>query len=279
MDTKQVYRELFANLVNHTQRDFDLAKGALYIAAEDSPAVNVEESTTRLDNLAEEVREHLKPSMDLPSKLRTLGSYLGETQGYSDAVEDQFNPGNLYLDQVLFNRKGMPIALALVYLEVGARLGLLFEIITLPNRLVMRTPFQDQDIYLDPHQHGEIITREECGKLTKDASGQTVHLSEEFFKPCTKRQLLVNLLSNLKMLHVRRRDYSNAIAAADRVALLDPYMGSNLKERAWMFYRTHSYSRAIEDLETYLDLNPVADDADSVRAQIKSLWKNLASMN
>ena len=279
MDTKQVYRELFANLVNPTQRDFDLAKGALYIAAEDSPNVNVEESTTKLDDLAEEVREHLNPSMDLNAKLKTLGSYLGETQGYSDEVEDQFNPDNLYLDQVLSRRKGLPVALSLVYMEVGARLGMLFETINLPNRLVIRTPSQGEDIYLDPHRHGEIISREECGKLTEEASGHTVHLSEEFFKPCTKRQLLVNLLSNLKMMHVRRRDYNHAIAAADRVALLDPYMGSNLKERAWMFYRTHCYGRAIEDLETYLDLNPVADDADSVRAQIKNLWDNLASMN
>ena len=61
--------------------------------------------------------------MDLPAKLRTLGSYLGETQGYSDNVEDQFNPGNLYLDQVLSRKRGMTIALSLVYMEVGARPG------------------------------------------------------------------------------------------------------------------------------------------------------------
>ncbi len=279
MDTKQVYRELFANLVQSSHGDFDVAKGALYIAAEDSPAVNVVESTSMLDELAEEVQEHLSPSMDVPAKLRAFGSFLGETQGYSDEVEDHFNPGNLYLDQVLSSRKGMPIALSLVYMEVGARIGLFFEIINLPNRVVMRTPNQGEDIYVDPHQHGEIITREECGKLKEETFGQVVHLSEEFFKPCTKRQLLVNLLSNLKMMHVRRRDYEQAIAAADRVALLDPYMGSNLKERAWMFYRTHRYSRAIEDLEAYLDMNPVADDADSIRAQIKNLWDNLASMN
>ena len=279
MDTKQVYRELFANLVKPSERDFDLAKGALYIAAEDSPEVDVEESTTMLDNLAEEARERLNPCMDMPAKLRALGSYLGETQGYSDDVEDSFNPRNLYLDQVLSTKRGMPIALSLVYMEVGARLGMFFEIIDLPNRLVMRTPNQGEDIYIDPHHHSEIMTREECGKLTADDFGHEIYLSEEFFKPCTKRQLLVNLLSNLKMMHVRRRDYNHAIAAADRVALLDPYMGSNLKERAWMFYRTHSYSKAIEDLETYLDMNPVADDADSVRAQIKNLWDSLASMN
>jgi regulator of sirC expression with transglutaminase-like and TPR domain len=106
-----------------------------------------------------------------------------------------------------------------------------------------------------------------------------VHLSEEHFRPCTKRQLLVNLLSNLKMMHVRRHDYQHAIAAADRVALLDPFIGSNLKQRAWLFYRTHRYDEAIEDLEAYLSLNPVAEDADSVRAQIKSLRDTLASLN
>ncbi len=279
MDTKSVYRELFSTLVNTPQRDFDLARGALYIAAEDYPAVDVEESTSMLDNLAGEVRERLEPSMDLPAKLRALSSYLGDTQGYSSDDEDHFNPRNLYLDQVLARRKGMPIALSLVYSEVGARLGMLFEIIDLPNRLVMRTPSQDEDIYMDPHQPAELMTREECGKLTADVFGGMVHLSEEYFKPCTKKQLLVNLLSNLKMMHVRRRDYHHAIAAADRVALLDPYMGRNLKERAWMLYRTHRYTEAIEDLEAYLDLNPVADDADSVRAQINSLWDTLASLN
>ena len=126
MDTKSVYRELFSTLVNSPQRDFDLARGALYIAAEDYPAVDVEESTSMLDNLAGEVRERLEPSMDLPAKLRALSSYLGDTQGYS-SDEDHFNPRNLYLDQVLARRKGMPIALSLVYSEVGARLGMLFR--------------------------------------------------------------------------------------------------------------------------------------------------------
>ena len=279
MHTNNIYRELFASLIDSSHRDFDVAKGALYIAAEDSPCVNVEESASMLDDLAEEARERINPSMDLPDKVQALSSYLSETQGYSSDDEDHFDPRNLYLDQVLARKKGLPIALSLVYMEVGARLGLLFEIIDLPNRIVIRTPSGDEDIYLDPNEHGELITREECGKLMEDPAGRTVHLSEEFFKPSTKRQLLLNMLSNLKMMYVRRRDYGHAIAAADRVALLDPYLGSNLKERAWLFYRTHSYTKAIEDLEAYLNLNPVADDAESVRSQIRSLWDNLASLN
>ena len=279
MDTKIVYRELFTNLVNSDTRDFDLAKGALYIAAEDSPSVDVEESTTKLDNLAEEARERLRPSMDLPTKVRALSSYLADIEGYSGDDDDHFDPRNLYLDQVLSRKKGLPISLSLIYMEVGARLGLLFEIIDLPNRLVMRTPTRNEDIYLDPNEHGDLLTRKECGKLVGDPAGRTVHLSEEYFKPCTKRQLLISLLSNLKMMHVRRRDYGHAIAAADRVALLDPYMGSNLKERAWMYYRIGCYARAIEDLEAYLDMDPVADDVESVRAKINSLWDNFASRN
>lgn len=279
METKQIYRELFANLVKPDQRDFDLAKGALYIAAEDSPTVNVEESTTMLDNLAEEARECLKPSMDLPIKLQALTSYLGDAQGYSDDVEDHFDPQNLYLDQVLSKRRGLPITLSLVYMEIGARLGVLFEVIDLPNGLVIRTPSNGEDIYMNLHHSRKLMTRKECGKLTEDVFGRTVHLSEEYFKPCTKRQLLIRLLSNLKTTYVRRHEYQNAIAAADRVALLNPYLGSNLKERAWMFYKTNRYTEAIEDLEAYLDLNPVAEDVDSVRAQIKSLWGKLASMN
>ena len=279
MDTSTAYRELFTNLVGHLGQDFDLARGAFYIAAEDSPTVDVEESTAILDRLAGEVSERLEPSMDLHAKLRTLSRHLGVTLGYSEDKQDSYNPKNLYLDQVLTRKKGVSIALSLVYMEVGARLGILFEPIGLPGSLVMRAASREADIYVDPLHHGKLMSKEDCGNLIGDLLGEKVRLPDEYFQPYTKRKFLVHLLSNLKKIHVRKRNYQGAIAAADRVSLLDPYLGSNLKERAWMFYRTNRFRRAIEDLETYLDIYPVANDANSVRGQIRRLWKTLVSLN
>ena len=279
MNTSNVYRELFANLVDPLRQDFDLARGALYIAAEDSPAVDIEESTATLDRLAGEVRERLEPSMDLNAKLRTLTHHLGVTVGYSGDQHDSYNPRNLYLDQVLTRKKGVPIALSLVYMEVGARLGIFFEPIGLPGSMVMRAASQKDDIYVDPFHHGTLMSKEDCGNLIADLLGEKVQLPDEFFQPYTKRKFLVHLLSSLKKMHVRKRNYHRAIAAADRVTLLDPYLGSNLKERAWMFYKTNRFGLAINDLETYLDLHPLANDANSVRGQIRKLWQTLASLN
>ncbi len=279
MDTKTVYRQLFADMVGRLGEDLDLAQGALYIAAEDSPDVDIEGSNSILDQMAQEVSENLEPSMDLPAKLRRLSLYLGVTQGFCGDEEDYYNPRNVYLNQVLKRKRGIPITLSLVYMEVGSRLGIFFEPIGLPGHLVMRAGSPDTEIYVDPFHYGRLLSREDCAHLIRNMFGGKVELTDHHFRPYTKRQFLIRLLANLKNVYTKRGDYHRAIAAADRVALVDPHMSSNLKERAWMFSRTNQYGRAIEDLESYLKLQPEAEDAKRVRGQIRALWKTIATLN
>ena len=256
MNTKAVYRQLFADMVGRLGEDLDLAQGALYIAAEDSPDVDIEGSNSILDQMAQEVSENLEPSMDLTAKLR-----------------------NVYLNQVLKRKRGIPITLSLVYMEVGSRLDIFFEPIGLPGHLVMRAGSPDTEIYVDPFHYGRLLSREDCVHLIRNMFGGKVELTDQDFMPYTKRQFLIRLLANLKNVYTKKGDYHMAIAAADRVALVDPHMSTNLKDRAWMFCRTNQYGRAIEDLESYLKLQPEAEDAKRVRGQIRALWKTIATLN
>ena len=279
MDAATDYRQLFANMVCRLDEDLDLARGALYIAGEDGSDVDVKGSIQALDHLAREASMNLDPTMDLPTKLERLSQYLGLKQGFSGDKADYYNPQNVYLNLVLERRKGIPISLSLVYMEVGSRLGIQFEAIGLPGHLVIRSGPPNTETYMDPFHRGRLLSKEDCVDLTGRLYGGRVELRDEFFRPYSRKQFLVRLLANLKNIYIRMGDYPRAIAAADRTALIDPSMGSNLNERAWLFQKTGQYSKAIKDLEAFLKLQPEAADNERVRKEIRALWKTIATLN
>ena len=279
MNTAITYRQLFADMVGRLGDDIDLARGALYIAGEDCQDVDVEGSIQTLDDLALRASEGLDPSMDLPTKLERLSLFLGPKEGFRGDKTDYYNPQNAYLNRVLERKKGIPITLSLIYMEVGLRLGIVCEAIGLPGHLVIRAGDPSMGLYMDPFHRGRLLSKDDCLELMGRIYGGRVELRDEFFRPYTKKQFLVRILANLKNMHVRLRDYTKALAAVDRMALIDPNMGSNLKERAWIFSQTGQYRKAIKDLEAFLKLQPRPDEAKRVKGQIQSLWKTIATLN
>ena len=279
MDTNSDYRQLFVDTICRLYQDLDLARGALYIAGEDLAYVDVEASIHVLDRLAFELSKRLKPTMDFATKLACLSAYLGSEKGFSGDNADYYDPGNAYLNLVLKRKKGIPITLSLVYVEVGARLGIQFEAIGLPGHLVIRSGPPGFESYVDPFHQGKILSKHECIKLIDGLYGGRVELRDESFHPYRRKQLLVRLLANLKSMYVRKGDYLKAIAAADRIDLIEPGLRDNLKERAWMFHQVGQYRNAIKDLEALLKLCERYNETESVRKEIRALWKTIATLN
>ena len=279
MEPSTYYRQLFADMVGRLGEDMDLARAALCIAAEDCGDVDPEASIQALENLALEASESLDPSMDLASRIERLSLYLGLKQGFSGDKGDYYNPFNVYLNQVLERKRGIPITLSLIYMEVGARLGIEFDAIGLPGHLVIRSGPPHRELYVDPFHRGRLLSRSDCEEMIGKIHGGKVELRDEFFQPYTKKQFLVRLLANLKNMYARAGDYPKAIAAADRTSLIEPTMGSNLRDRAWMFHQTGQYRKAIGDLEAFLKLKPNAEEAKKAREQIRTLWKTIATLN
>ena len=266
-------------MVGRLGDDIDLARGALYIAGEDGQDTDVEASIRALDELAIGASEGLEPSMDMPTKLARLGMYLGLKEGYRGDTIDYYNPQNVYLDRVLERRKGIPITLSLIYMEVALRLGIVCEAIGLPGHLVIRAGDPEMGLFMDPFHRGRLLSKDDCLELISEMYGERVEIRNEFFQPYTKKQFLTRMLANLKNMHIRRKNYAEAIAAADRMALIDPNLGSNLKERAWMFRETGQHRKAVDDLQAYLKLQPDLEEAEMVKWEIQLLRRILASLN
>ena len=270
---------MFSEAVRRADEDIDLARATLYISGEEYPGLDIGRYLSMLDSLAEDAGRHIGGAQQLRATVQRLGEYLSAEQGFAGNGADYYDPRNSYLNEVLDRKRGIPITLALVYKEVAKRLGLVFEGIGLPGHFVIRAGPPDQELYIDPFNGGHLMSRSDCERTVQDLFHGSVEFQEEFLRPYTKKQLLIRLLTNLKQNYMRMEDYERAIFAADYIAMIDPSLGSNLKDRAWLNYTLKRYRGTLSDLEAYLKAFPQAQDAEQVRQQIQFIWATLLTIN
>jgi regulator of sirC expression with transglutaminase-like and TPR domain len=278
-NTPSDFRRLFSEMVAQTDEDIDLAKAALYVSGIEYPNIDVDYYLTTLDSLAEEANSYASRSGDLGETIRGLSEFLFVDQEFRGNEAEYYDPRNSYLNEVLDRKSGIPITLCLLYMEVARRMGMVFEGIGLPGHFVIRTGPPDQELYVDPFHGGQRMSRSDCEQTVRVLFQGRIPFQDEFLRPYTKREFLVRIITNLKHNYFRTNDYQRAVNAADLINILDPSLVSNLREKAVLHYNLKQYRLAIRDLESYLEKDPNASDAEDVRKQVQAIWSILRSLN
>ena len=176
-------------------------------------------------------------------------------------------------------RTGIPISLAVVYLEITRRLGLPFYGVGLPGHFLIKYDDNRQVTFLDPYQGGRTLGREDCQELVRSLKGDDVFLTAQDFRAVDNRYIVTRMLNNLRSIYLTTRQYRKAIGVMDMILSLLPASAEEVKQRAWLHYEMRHLSRACQDLETYLSLRSDAEDAESVNEWIKEIRKSLAQLN
>src|ERR1700676_1535181 len=101
-----------------------LARGALLIAQEEYPALELDKYMEKLAALAREAELVVRMGKDKNEKIQLLSHFLFEQKGFEGNRDDYSDPRNSFLNEVIDRRRGIPITLSIIYLEVGRRLGL-----------------------------------------------------------------------------------------------------------------------------------------------------------
>jgi len=142
---------------------------------------------------------HYRKSCD---KVPITIAYLHEELGFSGNGEDYYNHENSLLPCVLENRKGLPLTLTLLYIFVGARVGMPIYGVNLPGHFIARVR---RDLF-DPFHEGRILSLADCADIL---ARQQIELSDEHLENPESRQILARLLANLVMLTRLRRPSGN----------------------------------------------------------------------
>lgn len=264
-------RQEFAREVARPDAELDLARLALVIAREEYPQLPPEPYLARLDQIAEEVRDRLSDETAPPVVLEELLRVVFEKHGYQGNREAYYDPRNSFLNDVLDRRKGIPLTLGIVLLEVGWRLGLPLEGVNFPHHFLVRYSGDVVQMLIDPFESGRVRFQDEAQAFLDRVYGGMVRVRSSYLESASKRDMLVRLLTNLKSLYSNVGDNERAVAAVERILLLRPDRHHEHRELGLLFARLGRAEEAAQHLKTFLDRQPGSPEAPRVRAILRDL--------
>jgi len=198
----------------------DLARGALLIALEDNPQIDVEHYLGELAAIADRVRRRGGPGEPPVFRLGHLHAELFDVAGFRGDTDDYYDPRNAYLNEVIDRRMGIPITLSIIVLDVATRIGLRAFGVGLPGHYIVKVQFELNEVYVDPFHGGATLTMNEIVELVSGVSGGKVRLTSEHLRSWTPRHTLLRVLANLQGMWTRAGDARKAAAARERMDIL-----------------------------------------------------------
>src|SRR5262245_31774857 len=221
----------------------DLAAPAFLVARIEYPRLDPEPYLDRLDTMGEDaarvVAKEAGHDSPLAARIDAINRYLFDDLGFAGNREQFEDPRNSCLNEVMDRKKGIPITMALIYIEVARRAGVRAEGVNFPGHFLVRclqdlhTDDPNDGLIVDPFHGGAILNEVECRQLLQP------HMSEAAFEPsllarATRRQILVRMLLNLKKLYVKMHSFPQARSTTDALLALQPSSITGLHDRAML---------------------------------------------
>lgn len=266
--------ERFSEIVSGPDEDINLAEAALLIASDDYRDLDVAAYLARLDAMAATLKRRLRPDISAADRIVALNRFLFVEQGFSGNAADYYDPRNSFLNKVLDRKRGIPITLGIVYMEIGRRIGLPVHGVAFPAHFLVKCQLHDGTVVLDPYAKGMSLSLDDLQERLKalqngvepPKSAVAVMLAA-----ASNKEILVRLLRNLKGIYSQRKEWLKALAAADRIISAMPDLAEEYRDRGMIYLNLECFRAALFDLQAYLKMLPVAADADAVRQQVVEL--------
>jgi len=192
-------------------------EAALWIASEHDPALRPELALRDVGSLAQQITAAL-PGLPRQELGQPLLRQLHDL-GYHEEDHLPLQPAAALLHRVLQQRRGHPLTLALIALEVARQLEIPLHGVDFPGHFLLR--MEDADHLLDPATGRRLYTRD-CRDLLVRHLGMPAELEARHLQPCTAHGLLQQLSRQLRQAHLQGDEHLAALKDAERVLLLGP---------------------------------------------------------
>lgn len=259
-------RARFAVAVQVPDDAIDLAEVALLIAAEAYPGLDLDRYRAMLDALGDGARARVATAGSDDARLQALIQYLAREQRFAGNQDDYYDRRNSFLNDVLDRRTGIPITLAIVYIEVARRAGLVVHGIGFPGHFLAKYEGQSEIVF-DPF-FGLVLNEEQCAKRLQAVMGKETAFDRSYLRRATPREIVVRMLRNLKQVFLQAREFEPALSCSERILLVDPELAPEWRDRGLLYHQLECYSAAQADLERFLVLAPHDDSAEVVREKL-----------
>jgi regulator of sirC expression with transglutaminase-like and TPR domain len=248
----------------------DLFQSALLVAALDNPDLDLAGSKHDLDRLADEVAKGVPEGADDTAKLAALDRVLFKELGFHGSRGDYYNRANSYVNEVVDDREGIPITLALVYMELAKRLGVSIDGVGLPGHFLVRhAPAGAEPRWIDVFDGAAILDRDGVAKLYRDLQGR--ELTDDLLAPVGPKAILTRMINNLLSIATREDDAPAMLRYLDAMLAVDPDAGRERVMRMLVANRLGRKDAARADALWLLERAPEEIDLAAVHRFLEAL--------
>jgi regulator of sirC expression with transglutaminase-like and TPR domain len=272
--------EYFAALVAD-DASLPLLEAAVAVAQDDIPKLDVQGVLAHIDTLCAKLRARFQAKLpvDAPPmpKLRLLNAYFFQELGFAGNVNHYYDRRNSLLPHVLQTRRGIPLTLALLYIELANTIGLQAQGISFPGHFLVKLHMPAGEVVIDPFT-GRSLGREDLEEWLAPVRQQRGLVGDNeaplglFLQPAPARDILARLLRNLKEIHDTANDWPRLAAVMHRLCILLPEAWEHQRDLSLALHRLGESTGAAQALSLYLQHRPQADDAAGLRAEL-STWQ------
>jgi len=272
--------DYFTSLVQ--EEDIPLFEAALSIAQDEDPTMDLNHCLLEMDKLVVRLRLRLPADIAQIPKLRLLNNFFYQELGFAGNLNDYYSPDNSYLNKVLASRRGIPISLAIIYMELASHIGLKVKGISFPGHFLMKLSVSSGDIILDPF-NGASLSREDLEERLEPYFANSRATNEptlaSYLADATPRNILARMLRNLKALFTEQPHRRQLLNVQQRLVILLPHEMTERRDRGLTFANLDCPQAALNDIEAYLAEHPNAPDALSLRQRLPQLREAIGKLN
>lgn len=274
----------FASLVAEDET-LSLLEAAASLGQDECDELDIEAVVDEVEQLAGKLRRRIPGDAVPLMRLRFLNRFFYQELGFSGNVNHFYDPANSYLHHVLKERRGIPVTLAILYIELANAVGLRARGIAFPGHFLikLRMPAisnhdREGEVIIDPVS-GHSLSREELEELlspyrrSQGLEGDFDIPLGLFLQTASPREVLARLLKNLKAIHQQTGDWQRALQVCHRLVVLLPGSAAELRDRGAVEAEMGLTSLAMQDIQEYLRAVPDAADRMDWELQL-ARWKS-----
>lgn len=265
----------FTSLVM-SDAEFPLLETAISLAQDEYPDLDVQQVLSQVDHLLARVKRRIPADAGPLQKLRSLNQFFYRDLGFCGNVNDYYDPDNSFISVVLINRRAIPISLAVVWMELAQGLGLSARGVGFPGHFMMKVNLPEGQVVMDPLD-GQSLSRENLAERL-DPYHRRSGLADEFEAPVglylqetRPRDIIARMLRNLKDIYSSQEDWSRLIAVQNRLLILLPQSWPDYRDRGLAHAQVGDLTRAVADLDTYLQQVDNAVDLQAIAMRVEEL--------
>lgn len=197
--------EYFAALVAEDAH-FPLLEAAALLGQDAEPGLDVQAVIDEVDRLGQRFCSRLPADASALHRLRMLNRYFFHELGFGGNANNFYDPQNSYLHRVLETRRGIPVSLAVLYLELATQAGLPALGVSFPGHFLVKLHLPAGEVLLDPLD-GRSLSREELEERLEPFCQQRGLVGDDavplglFLQAAPPRDILARMLGNLKSVH------------------------------------------------------------------------------